>query len=253
MPSSRMASERAKAEGYSDRVTYVLDDYRHITGEYDVFVSVGMLEHVGKQNYAELGRVVDRCLVPAGRALIPTIGRNRPQLMNAWIEKRIFPGAYPPTLREIMDILQPYNVSVRDVENLRLHYARTLEHWQARYNQAVDDLALARAICEALLQLDPNLILLALSGSQWVDLAKEMGVRVGREVFADRAMHSDGTLVSRSMPGSVVHEIEEVVERSLRMVTEGKSFRLKEMLLTWKLIAYVCMGTPLVQLKWHSY
>ena len=59
--------------------------------------------------------------------------------MNAWIEKRIFPGAYPPTLREMMDILEPYNFSVLDVENLRLHYARTLEHWQARYNQAVDE------------------------------------------------------------------------------------------------------------------
>ena len=59
--------------------------------------------------------------------------------MNAWTEKRIFPGAYPPTLREMMDILEPYNFSVLDVENLRLHYARTLEHWQARYNQAVDE------------------------------------------------------------------------------------------------------------------
>ncbi len=133
------ANERARAEGFDKQVRYVEDDYRTISGEYDVFVSVGMLEHVGKQNYAELGRVVDRCLVPAGRALIHTIGRNRPKLMNAWIEKRIFPGAYPPTLREMMDILEPYNFSVLDVENLRLHYARTLEHWQARYNQALDE------------------------------------------------------------------------------------------------------------------
>jgi len=136
----RYASERAKAEGYSDRVTYVLDDYRNITGEYDVFVSVGMLEHVGRDNYTELGSVVDRCLTQDGRALVHTIGRNRPRLMNAWIEKRIFPGAYPPTLKEMMDIFEPQRFSVLDVENLRLHYAQTLAHWLARYDAAHDQI-----------------------------------------------------------------------------------------------------------------
>jgi|TARA_B100000959_G_scaffold281905_1_gene347119 cyclopropane-fatty-acyl-phospholipid synthase len=133
------AKERARVEGFDKQVRYVEDDYRTISGEYDVFVSVGMLEHVGRQNYLELGRVVDRCLAPAGRALIHTIGRNQPKLMNAWIEKRIFPGAYPPTLNEMMDILEPYYFSVLDVENLRLHYARTLEHWLARYDEAQDE------------------------------------------------------------------------------------------------------------------
>ena len=128
------ATDRAKAEGYDDRVTYVLDDYRNITGEYDAFVSVGMLEHVGLDNYTELGSVVDRCLTHNGRALVHTIGRNRPRLMNAWIEKRIFPGAYPPTLKEMMEIFEPNRFSVLDVENLRLHYAKTLAHWLARYD-----------------------------------------------------------------------------------------------------------------------
>ncbi|MBE30781.1 MAG: cyclopropane-fatty-acyl-phospholipid synthase [Acidiferrobacteraceae bacterium] len=128
------ATDRAKAEGYDDRVTYVLDDYRNITGEYDAFVSVGMLEHVGLDNYTELGTVVDRCLTQNGRALVHTIGRNRPRLMNAWIEKRIFPGAYPPTLKEMMEIFEPNRFSVLDVENLRLHYAKTLAHWLARYD-----------------------------------------------------------------------------------------------------------------------
>ena len=128
------ATDRAKAEGYDDRVTFVLDDYRNITGEYDAFVSVGMLEHVGLDNYTELGGVVDRCLTQNGRALVHTIGRNRPRLMNAWIEKRIFPGAYPPTLKEMMEIFEPNRFSVLDVENLRLHYAKTLAHWLARYD-----------------------------------------------------------------------------------------------------------------------
>ncbi len=132
------ARERAARAGVGDRVEYLEDDYRNISGKCDVFASVGMLEHVGKDNYATLGEVIHRCLRNDGRALIHTIGRNRPQPLNAWIEKRIFPGAYPPTLREMMDIFEPWGFSVLDVENLRLHYARTLTHWLERYEEKID-------------------------------------------------------------------------------------------------------------------
>lgn len=132
------ARAKAKLEGLADRIDYVEDDYRNMDGDYDVFVSIGMLEHVGLDHYAALGAVVDRVLKDDGRALIHTIGRNRPEKMNAWIEKRIFPGAYPPTLREMMDIFEPNGMSVLDVENLRLHYAKTLEHWLARFESHRD-------------------------------------------------------------------------------------------------------------------
>ena len=46
-----------------------------------------------------------------------------------WIERRIFPGAYPPTLRQMMDLFEPWGFSILDLENLRLHYAQTLRHW----------------------------------------------------------------------------------------------------------------------------
>ncbi|NNF96550.1 MAG: class I SAM-dependent methyltransferase [Halobacteria archaeon] len=134
----KFAREKAEQEGLSHQVEFVEDDYRNITGQYDVFVSVGMLEHVGTRDYRLLGEVINRCLKPDGRALIHTIGRNKAGPMNAWIERRIFPGAYPPTLREMMDIFEPYRFSVLDVENLRLHYAKTLEHWLQRYDQHVD-------------------------------------------------------------------------------------------------------------------
>ena len=102
---------------------------------------------------------------------------------------------------------------------------RNLQHVKphgAMYNQAVDDADLGKSICEAVLEVDSNIILLALAGSTWIDVAKGMGMRVAREVFADRAVNSDGTLVPRSKEGSVSHDTNEVVERSLRMVTEGK-------------------------------
>lgn len=93
----------------------------------------------------------------------------------------------------------------------------------AMYNMAVNDPDLAKAICDAALSVDEGIALLALAGSQWIDVARGMGLRVGREIFADRALNADGTLVSRSTPGSVIHDTAEVVERSLRMVTEGKA------------------------------
>ncbi len=93
----------------------------------------------------------------------------------------------------------------------------------AMYNMAVNDESLARAICEAALSVDEDIALLALAGSRWIEVARDMGLRVGREIFADRALNADGTLVARSQPGSVIHDTAEVVERSLRMVTEGRA------------------------------
>lgn len=132
------ARERARAEGLADRVEFIEDDYRNIGGECDAFVSVGMLEHVGTENYAEFGRVIDRILTAEGRGLIHTIGRDRPGLINAWVERRIFPGAHPPSLKEMLDLFEPQGLSVLDVENLRLHYALTLKHWLERFEQVAD-------------------------------------------------------------------------------------------------------------------
>jgi UPF0271 protein len=91
----------------------------------------------------------------------------------------------------------------------------------AMYNQAVNDEGLARAICEAVADMDPEIVLLALAGSKWVAIAEEMGMRVAREIFADRALNPDGTLVARSHHGAVLHDVDDVVRRSVRMVTEG--------------------------------
>jgi UPF0271 protein len=102
--------------------------------------------------------------------------------------------------------------------------ARTLQHVKphgALYNMTVSGGEVARAICEAVLEIDRSLILLVLAGSAHASLAEEMGVRVARETFADRAFNADGSLVPRSKPGAVIHDIVAVAERSLRMAIEG--------------------------------
>jgi cyclopropane-fatty-acyl-phospholipid synthase len=125
---------RSKEEGLEALIDYVEDDYRNITGTYDVFVSVGMLEHVGLHEYTTMGQTIDRCLKEDGRGLVHTIGQRRPRRLNPWIEKRIFPGAYAPTLKQMMDIFEPSGFEVMDVENLRSHYALTLKDWGDRFD-----------------------------------------------------------------------------------------------------------------------
>jgi UPF0271 protein len=92
----------------------------------------------------------------------------------------------------------------------------------ALYNMAVDRDDIATAIGDAILAVDPDLILVVLAGSRWAEVAASMGVRVAREVFADRAFDARGALVPRSVPGAVIHDVPAVVERSLRLVVEHR-------------------------------
>jgi len=134
------ARQRAKSEGI-EGVEYIEDDYRNISGECDVFVSIGMLEHVGTNNYRNLGEVINRTLSETGLGLIHSIGQDIAEPMSDWLEKRIFPGSYTPTVREMMEIFEPFGFSVLDIENLRLHYARTLEHWLGRFEANAEEVA----------------------------------------------------------------------------------------------------------------
>ncbi|MGH8655917.1 MAG: class I SAM-dependent methyltransferase [Gammaproteobacteria bacterium] len=134
----RFAQIQAARLGLSDQVAFVQDDYRNIRGECDAFVSVGMLEHVGKERYSTLGGVIDRCLTGRGRGLIHSIGRVKPAATNIWINKRIFQGAHAPSLQELMAILEPWSFAALDIENLRPHYVKTLEAWLQRF-EAIQD------------------------------------------------------------------------------------------------------------------
>ena len=131
------AREMAARTGLSDRVEFIEDDYRSASGRCDAFVSVGMLEHVGPPSYRALGATIRRVLEPDGRGFVHTIGRAHPAPTNPWIRRRIFPDGYTPSLAEMMQIFEPNGFAVLDVENLRAHYARTIEHWLERFERAV--------------------------------------------------------------------------------------------------------------------
>jgi cyclopropane-fatty-acyl-phospholipid synthase len=137
------ARQAAREQGLESRVEFVEDDYRNAAGnaagDFDRVVSVGMLEHVGPDNYSKLGEVIDRCLSADGLGLIHSIGRSLPRAMDPWIEKRIFPGAHPPTLAEMSQIVSPYGFEIMDVENLRIHYAMTCRDWLQRFEDHAEE------------------------------------------------------------------------------------------------------------------
>ena len=92
----------------------------------------------------------------------------------------------------------------------------------ALYNMAGKDIKLAEAICEGIYEVNPNLILLALSGSEMVNAAQNIGLKVAREAFADRAYEEDGSLVARTKEGAMITDEELAIKRVVKMVKENK-------------------------------
>lgn len=90
------------------------------------------------------------------------------------------------------------------------------------YNMAAKDMDLSLAIAEAIGEVDKDIILMGLAGSKMLEAGKQVGLRVASEVFADRAYQADGSLVPRKQPGAVIHDKDEAIARTIRMVTEGK-------------------------------
>lgn len=91
----------------------------------------------------------------------------------------------------------------------------------AFYNMAAVNDKLAEAICRGIYEVDPELIMLGLAGSAHIKAAEAVGLRTASEVFADRGYMEDGTLVPRSMEGAIIHDRNEAIARTVRMVKEG--------------------------------
>jgi cyclopropane-fatty-acyl-phospholipid synthase len=129
-----LSSARAQRLGLSDRVRFHLCDYREVQGRFDRIVSVGMFEHVGVQHYPEFFAKANALLSDDGVMLLHSIGHmSPPGTASPWLRKYIFPGAYSPALSEVFAAVEQASLWVTDLEFLRLHYARTLQHWYRRF------------------------------------------------------------------------------------------------------------------------
>lgn len=127
--------------GLIGQVDVHLEDYRNLhnyNGAFDKVVSVGMFEHVGKENHRHYFAAVAGVLKPGGIALLHTITQPTETALNPWLSRYIFPGGYVPSLREIVAQLPDHGFHPIDVESMRLHYAMTLDHWSERFENNVD-------------------------------------------------------------------------------------------------------------------
>ena len=133
------AKSRIADAGLSDRLSVHYMDYRELPADwsFDKLASIGMFEHVGRDNYERYMRETTRVLEPGGLGFLQTIGSHagRP---NPWIARYIFPGIYLPPLAEIEAPMARLRLHVTDVEVLRRHYALTLDRWADALEKHVD-------------------------------------------------------------------------------------------------------------------
>ena len=131
----KVSRERAAKRGLAGSVRFELQDYYYLPPrKYDRIVSVGMFEHVGRQNYRKFFNKVNDVLSDDGVMVLHSIGQPYPALINnPWIEKYIFPGGYIPSIAEVMPAVEKAGLLVSDIEILPMHYAYTLRHWRERF------------------------------------------------------------------------------------------------------------------------
>jgi cyclopropane-fatty-acyl-phospholipid synthase len=129
------ARHKIKHLNLQDKIDVVFADYRELRGSFDKFVSIGMFEHVGKRYIPIFMRKVSTLLKRGGLGLLHSIGKEVDASTDPWIDRYIFPGGYIPTLKELIEHLARTDLSVLHVENLRVHYARTLDCWVENYER----------------------------------------------------------------------------------------------------------------------
>jgi len=136
----KLARERVRQAGVEDRVEVLLRDYRHMTGQFDRIISVEMIEAVGHEHFGDFFKACDRLLKSNGLVVIQSITqadqRYEDYLKRCdWIQKHIFPGSVIPSLSALSEAMTQHSgFIVEDLENIGIHYARTLAEWRVRFN-----------------------------------------------------------------------------------------------------------------------
>ena len=157
-------------------------------------------------------------------------------LVKAAIQKNVLIGAHP-SLPDLVGFgRREMAISPNDAYNFVLYQTGALQAFVnaqggklhhvkphgAFYNQAAKDLNLARAIAQAVKDLGKEVILYGLASSCFVEAAREVGVPLWQEVFADRHYTPEGYLVPRSQPNALIQDEDEAAEQAVRMAREGE-------------------------------
>lgn len=131
--------DEIRKRNLTDWIKVYLKDYREARGKFDKLVSIGMFEHVGKKFYPVFFEVVKKLLKPKGIGLLQTIGSSKDKPSDPWITKYIFPGGFIPALQVIVNIMNQKDLVFFDIEDLRRHYAKTLDKWTERFEENINE------------------------------------------------------------------------------------------------------------------
>jgi cyclopropane-fatty-acyl-phospholipid synthase len=138
----KLVQQKIEKLGLQNQAEVLLEDYRELGDrKFDYITSVGMFEHVGKENLGQYFQDVAKYMKPDAVALIHGITRQQGGATNAWLNKYIFPGGYVPGLAEIVGEIENANLQITDLEMLRRHYQRTLEIWDQNFNAHRQEIA----------------------------------------------------------------------------------------------------------------
>lgn len=131
-------NRRIRQEGLQESLKVQIMDYRDLPQSgyiFDRVVSVGMAEHVGRPNYQLFISCVSQVLKEGGVFLLHFISALKEHAGDPWIKKYIFPGGTVPSLREMISCMAEDDFHIMDVENLRLHYNKTLLCWAENFHR----------------------------------------------------------------------------------------------------------------------
>ena len=140
---AKESNRRIEEAGLQDRIHVEHLDYRDLPEKKRVFdkvVSVGCLEHIGKENHDLFFSIAKQSLKPDGTFLLHTIGKSKPGPSFAFGNKHVFPGVYTVTIAEIGHCVEKLNMRIHDVENLRIHYSYTTQRWLDAFEAHVDEI-----------------------------------------------------------------------------------------------------------------
>jgi cyclopropane-fatty-acyl-phospholipid synthase len=121
--------------GLADALAVREADFREVDGPYDKVISIGVLEHAGRDQLAEVVRAHADFLAPGGLGMLHFIGHVGRFDTELFIRKHVFPGGWIPSLAEVVVEMERCGLELVDVENLRRHYALTLDEWSARFER----------------------------------------------------------------------------------------------------------------------
>ncbi|MBR0640707.1 LamB/YcsF family protein [Bacillus safensis] len=191
-------------------------------GQYTIGADEQILEYVTSANIA--------CGFHAGD---PTVMRKTVRMA---LDKGVKIGAHPG-LQDLAGFgRRPMAISAAEAYDLVIYQigalsaflkaeGGTMQHVKphgALYNMAAKNTELSESIAKAVYDVDPNLVLFGLSGSELALAGERIGLQVAHEVFSDRTYQTDGTLTSRREPHALIEEDESAVQQVVRMVREGK-------------------------------